>query len=171
MNEKKPVKKKKTPEVKYEPPVFTNGMNEEQCIAHIRQVIDTHRANNKKQGWSESDLLIRNQLIIKWLGQGMPRMDVQRALMNIWGVVPSTAKLYVKEALEYLTQSSDEYRDNMREVQVHKIETLMEECRLMGKYLEASKFQDQLNKLNGLYVDNKKVEVSTDGPITVTFGE
>ena len=73
--------------------------------------------------------------------------------------------------MKYLTSCSDEYRDNMREAQISKLEQWAEECRLTGKYMEASKFTDQLNKLYGLYVDNKKVEVTTEGPITVTFGE
>lgn len=170
MAETKPVKKKKTDVVKYTPPVFYQGMTEEECINHIQSVIDVHKGGNRKIGWSENDLLIRHQLILNWLGKGIPRMELDRQLQNIWGVVPSTSQLYIKQALEYLTQSTDEYRDNMRELQVNKLENLIEECRLTGKYLEASKFQDQLNKLCGLYIENKKVELSSQGPITVTFG-
>lgn len=170
MAETKPVKKKKTPVVTYTPPVFLSGMTEEECVRHIGEVIETHRNSYKKFPWSKEDLLIRHQLIINWLGQGMPRMELHRMMHNIWGITSSSATLYIKEALEYLTSSTDEYRDKMRELQMAKIEHLIEECRLTGKYLEASKFQDQLNKLCGLYVENKKVELTSDGPITVTFG-
>lgn len=178
MATKKPVAKKpaQTPkriEKDYTPPIFVNGLTEEEAIERIRAVIEMHK-NGKmpaKHGWSDEDLYIRHQLILNWIGQGIPNLQVARSLRNLWNVTDSTSRLYVSEAMKYLTSCSDEYRDNLRDAQIAKLEQWAEECRLTGKYMEASKFTDQLNKLYGLYVDNKKVEVSTDGPITVTFGE
>lgn len=153
------------------PSIFVGGMTEQGAIDYIGEKIRMHReAGAKKFAWSEEDLYIRHQLIINWLSTGRPTMDVARDIRNLWGVVDSTARLYIKEALEYLTASSEEYRDKAREVQVQKLERFIEECRLLGKYLEASKFQDQLNKLQGLYQD-KKVEIKSDAPIQITFGE
>ena len=153
------------------PAILIKGMTEEQAIAFIGERIEEHRNNiGPKKPWKEEELLIRHQLIINWLGQGMPTMEIARTMMNIWGVTDSSAFAYLKEAMKYLTASSDEYRDNMREVQIAKLERLIEECRLMGKYLELSKLQDQLNKLLGLYQD-KKVEVKGEGTIQISFGE
>ena len=178
MAETKPIKKKKAPpKEEYVPPIFVNGFTQDEAIAHIKQVIDTHRDALKgkpgtplKHGWSEEDLYIRHQLILNWIGQGIPNIQVARMLRNIWGVTDSTSRLYVSEAMKYLTSCSEEYRENLRDAQIAKLEQWAEECRLTGKYMEASKFTDQLNKLYGLYVDNKKVEL-TGGPISVTFGE
>lgn len=172
MADKKPLKKKTTKTVDtYTPPIFSHGMTEEQAIAYLGGKIEEHRTSNKKWGWSDEDLYIRHQLILNWLSTGMPLIDIARHIRNIWGVVDSTARLYVSEALKYLTQMSDEYRDSVREAHVAKLEKWAEECRMMGKYLEAAKFTEQIAKVNGLNQDNKKVEVTTDGPITVTFGE
>lgn len=172
---RKPVKKKEAdligaqPIIK--PAILIKGMTEEQAIAFIGERIKEHRNNiGPKKPWKEEELLIRHQLIINWLGQGMPTMEIARTMMNIWGVTDSSAFAYLKEAMKYLTASSDEYRDNMREVQIAKLERLIEECRLCGKYLELSKLQDQLNKLLGLYQD-KKVEVKGEGTIQISFGE
>lgn len=153
------------------PAILVKGMTEEQAIAFIGERIEEHRNNiGPKKPWKEEELLVRHQLIINWLGQGMPTMEIARTMMNIWGVTDSSAFAYLKEAMKYLTASSDEYRDNMREVQIAKLERWAEECRLMGKYLEASKLQDQINKLLGLYQD-KKVEVKGEGTIQISFGE
>lgn len=153
------------------PPIFVGGMTMQGAIDYIGEKIRMHRDMNRKMAWTEEDLYIRHQLIINWISTGRPSMDVARDIRNIWGVAESTARLYIKEALQYLTDSTAEYRDKAREVQVHKLERFIEECRLCGKYLEASKFQDQLNKLQGLYDDKKKIEVSAEGPIMITFGE
>ena len=152
------------------PPIFVGGMTMQGAINYIGEKIRMHREMNRKVAWTEEDLYIRHQLIINWLSTGRPTMDVCRDMRNLWGVADSTAGLYLKEALQYLTQASDEYRDKARELQISKLERYVEECRYCGKYLEASKFQDQINKLLGLYQD-KKVEVKSEGPIMITFGD
>ena len=168
---KQPVAKKQTQEMQlYTPPVFTHGLTEQEAVAYIGRRIAEHRTSNKKAGWTDEDLYIRHQLIINWITQGMAPMDIIRHIRNVWECAQSSASLYVKQAMQYLTQMSDEYRDNIRDAQIAKISRWAEECRLMGKYLEASKFTDQLNKMIGAYSD-RKVEVTSDGQITVTFTE
>lgn len=172
MADKKPIKKKATKTVDaYTPPIFTNGLTEEDAIRYIANKIQTHRTAGKMGGWTEEDLYIRHQLILNMVSKGMPYMDIRRTLRNIWNIADSTSGLYIKEAMRYLTQMSDEYRDSVREQQIAKLERWAEECRITGKYMEASKFTDQIAKIQGLYQDNKKVELTTDGPIKVTFGE
>ena len=167
-----PVKVKDVgPEIVVTPPVFAGGMTEQQAIAYIGEKIRMHKQGTKKFGWTDDDLYIRHQLIINWISQGRPTIDVQRDIKNIWGVVDSTSSLYIKEALEYLTASTDEYRDKAREMQLARLERYMEECRLLGKYLEAAKFADQIAKLTGTYQDNKKLEITSQQPITISFGE
>jgi hypothetical protein len=153
------------------PSIFAGGMTEQGAIDYIGEKIRMHREMNKKVAWTEEDLYIRHQLIINWLSTGRSTVDVARDIRNLWGVVDSTSNLYIKEALEYLTAASDKYRDKAREVQLARLERYMEECRLMGKYLEASKFADQIAKLTGTYQDNKKLEIKSDKPISITFGE
>lgn len=153
------------------PPILVKGMTEQQAINFIGERIQEHRNNvGPKKPWKDEELLVRHQLIINWLGQGMPTMDIARTMMNLWGITDSSAFAYLKEAMKYLSSSSDEYRDHMRDVQISKLERWAEECRLCGKYLEASKFQEQINKLLGLYQD-KKVEVKGEGPIMISFGD
>jgi len=172
---KAPVKKKEVDTITQipviTPPVFAGGMTEQGAINYIGEKIRMHREMGLKKAWTEEDLYIRHQLIINWLSTGRSTMDVARDIRNLWGVVDSTASLYIKEALEYLTASTDKYRDKAREVQLARLERYMEECRLCGKYLEASKFADQIAKLTGTYQDNKKLEITSDKPISITFGE
>ena len=153
------------------PPVFAGGMTENGAVEYLKEKIRMHREMNRKVAWTEEDLYIRHQLIINWLSTGRSTVDVARDMRNIWGIADSTARLFISEALEYLTASTDKYRDKAREVQIARLERYMEECRLMGKYLEASKFADQIAKLTGTYQDNKKLEIKSDKPIQISFGE
>lgn len=152
-------------------PMFVGGMTEQQAIAYIGEKIRMHREMGRKVAWTEEDIYIRHQLIINWLSQGRPGVDVARDIRNLWGVVDSTSRLYISEALEYLTKATDEYRDKQRELQVARLEKYMEECRLTGKYMEAAKFAEQIAKITGTYQDNKKIEIKSEQPISITFGE
>lgn len=154
-----------------EPPVFVGGMTMQGAINYIGEKIRMHREMGLKRAWSEEDLYIRHQLIINWISTGRPVMDVARDIRNLWGVVDSTARKFIDEALQYLTESTAEYRDKAREVQLARLEKYMEECRLCGKYLEAAKFAEQIAKLTGTYQDNKKLEITSNKPISITFGE
>ena len=171
---KAPVKKETdlvTQEPIITPPVFVGGMTMQGAIDYIGEKIRMHRDLGRKVAWTEEDLYIRHQLIINWISTGRPTVDVVRDIRNLWGVVESTAHKFVQEALQYLTASTAEYRDKAREVQLARLERYMEECRLMGKYLEAAKFSEQIAKLTGTYQDNKKLEITSDKPITIAFGE
>lgn len=143
-----------------EAPIFVNGMTEQEAINYIGEKIKQHKEVGTN--WTDEDILIRHQLVIHWLGLGIPTMEVSRRMQNFWGISNRCGVYYIKEATQWLTASSDEYREHMREVQLAKLERWAEECRLMGKYLEASKMQEQINKLLGLYEEKKKIEVSGD---------
>ena len=102
---KKEPQKPKRIDKDYIPPIFVNGLTQEEAIEHIKAVIEMHKNGNapKAHGWSDEDLYIRHQLILNWIGQGIPNIQVARKLRNLWGVTDSTSRLYVSEAMKYLT--------------------------------------------------------------------
>ena len=159
---------RRTTEVK---PPFIKGMTEEEAITFIGQRIAQHQAQHRQTGWTNEELLIRHQLILKWIGEGTPRMDVARRLTNIWNVSDSSAHLYVQQALKYLSESTDEYRDYVRDTQVSKIEKFIEDCKSAGKMKEAAMFQEQLNKIFGIYNESKELKIKTEEPIKFEFGK
>ena len=156
-------------------PPFSNGMCEEEVIAYLKSQMPTQRNENGKMvrigyKWGEEDLNLRNQLIIYWITkEGMSRMEVVNMLMQVFGIARSNAFIWSNEALKSLNEGFDEYKEVARQTQIEKIEKLIKECKGMGKYKEAAMLNEQLNKIYGLYTENKKVEVSADGPIKFEF--
>ena len=167
------------------PPVFAQGMTEQQCINHIRQVIkakqfkdgsygdelapEKKNTNITAQKWGADDIALRRQLIIHWMAQGTPMFSMHSLVENLLGCSRSVAYEYVRDAMAYLSEGTEEYRDHLRDIQIAKLEQWAQECRDTGKYLEASKFTEQLNRLFGLY--EKKIEMKSEGPIQITFGD
>lgn len=156
-------------------PIFSRGMTFEEAGKYIANLIKTHKANpqNSNAGkWGEEDILLRNQIIIHMLGSGVPRIEVVRVLMNEWGTSRARVQEYIKGALKYLSETSDEYRDHMRETQLNKLDNFISMCLAAGRFKEAAMGLDQVNKITGIYDNTKKVDVTTEGgPIKFDFGK
>ena len=156
-------------------PPFSNGMCEEEVIAYLKlqmpmKKTEDGRVTRTSFKWSEDDLNLRNQLIVYWITkEGLSRMEVVQMIMQVFGICRANAFEWSKMAIASLNDGFDEYRDMARQTQIEKIEKCIKECRAAGKLKEAAMFNEQLNKIYGLYVDNKKVEVSADGPIKFEF--
>jgi hypothetical protein len=96
-------------------------------------------------------------------------MEVVQRLMQEFGIARANAFEWSKMAIDTLNDGFDEYRDAARQMQIEKIEKCIQECRDSGRMKEAAMFSEQLNKIYGLYTDNKKIEVSSEAPIIVSF--
>jgi hypothetical protein len=154
-------------------PIFSKGMTWEQAVEYIKGRIEKNKIC-ARQGWSDDDKLIRHQIILSMLGKnGISNLNISRQLQNMWNIGHSSADSYVREALHYLTENSETYREYARDMQVDKLQELIKECAEKGKYKEAMMGMEQLNKIFGVYQDNKKVEVKTETtkPIVISFGE
>ena len=154
---------------------FSNGMSEAEVIAYLKlqrpvQRTPDGKVTRTKWQWQEDDLVLRNQLIIYWLtSEGLSRMELVQKIMSVFGISRANAFDWSGDAIKTLNDGFDEYRDMARQMQIEKIEKCIKECRAAGKMKEAAMFSEQLNKIYGLYTDNKKVEVSAEGPIRFEF--
>ncbi len=154
---------------------FSNGMTEPEVVAYLKlqrpdYVDENGVKHHTKPRWSDDDLILRNQLIIYWLtSEGLSRIEVVQKLMSVFSISRSNAFLWSGEALKSLNDGFDEYRDMARQMQIEKIEKLIKECKGLGKYKEAAMLNEQLNKIYGLYTENKKVEVKSEEPIRFKF--
>lgn len=157
-------------------PPFSNGMEEEEVIAYLKLQRPIHKDEETGKlvrtgwKWADSDIELRNQLIIYWISKdSLSRMEVVNMLMQVFGISRANAFEWSSMAIKSLNEGFDEYRDMARQTQIEKIEKCIKECRSAGKFKEAAMFNEQLNKIYGLYTDNKKVEVSAEGPIRFEF--
>lgn len=153
---------------------FSNGMCEAEVITYLKLQMPTKFKDGKivnvKRAWQEDDLVLRNQLIIYWLtNEGLSRIEVVQKLMSEFGLTRSNAYVWAGDAIKTLNEGFDEYRDMARQMQIEKIEKCIKECKGLGKMKEAAMFTEQLNKIYGLYTENKKVEVKADEPIRFKF--
>lgn len=151
-------------------PSFAKCMTFEEVIAYLRTRVECHKKETTKtKAWDEDELLLRNQVIIHYMSKGLSRVETARQIMNDFGIQKSSAFKWIRSAVEYLAEGSDEYKDAMKEVQLERLHKYVTDCTTQGKYKEAAMFMEQMNKIYGIYNETKKVEVKAEGPIKFEF--
>ena len=88
--------------------------------------------------------------------------------MDRWGCTKSSAHKYVTDALSFIADSYKEDADKLKDIIMHRLESLAEDALENRDRKSALKAYDQMSKLAGLYED--KVKVEADTTIKFDFG-
>lgn len=123
-----------------------------------------------KRPWGEDELLIRRQVIIDYIGQGLSRRRIIEHLMDRWEITDRTAYNYYTDAIKYLAKDNEKFKEYNRDKMIERLEYILTEAIDRGCYKEAVMAAQELDKILGLQVDNKKIEI-TDFKTEFKFGE
>lgn len=123
----------------------------------------------KNNSWDEDVVVLRRRTIMEMLGKGMSKMSIAKDLEKRWDISNSTAYNYIKDTFQYIAKNYKEDYDKLKDILMHKLESIAEDATNARDRKSALKAYDQISKLAGLYTD--KVEVKQDTEIKFNFGE
>lgn len=102
--------------------------------------------------------------------RGMGNASIVAHLREHYGVCETTARKWMKQALEWLASYDDcEFIKEVRAKQVARAELLLENAVAERNWKVANQIIDTLNKTLGLYENKQKVEI-TSNEIQFKFG-
>lgn len=127
-------------------------LSPEEIDAAIKEKI---RTAGKVNPWKESELMMRNQVIIDLIGQGLSRRRISEEIMSRWGIAYDTSYKYIKEAYKALMQGNEEFVEFNRDKQVERLENIITEALEAHEYKAAVMATAELNKLLGLTTNQK----------------
>lgn len=142
--------------------------DEEKSNIVLAEIDRLRQKRKNKHTWQETPLLLRRQIIIDLLGQGLSKTRIVEELMARWGVENSIAYRYVNDAYDYIAELYRDDSDKLKEIALSKLESLAEDAIASRDRASALKAYDQINKLQGLYEEKLKTENKTS--ITFDFG-
>lgn len=122
----------------------------------------------KNNSWDEDVVVLRRRTIMEMLGKGMSKMSIAKDLETRWDISNSTAYNYIKDTFQYIAKNYKEDYDKLKDILMHKLESLAEDATNARDRKSALKAYDQISKLAGLYTE--KVEVQQDTNIHFDFG-
>lgn len=134
--------------------------------------INDHRniKGERNKEWQEDELMMRRQVIIDYMAQGLSRRRIVEHLCDRWQIALRTADIYYVDAIRFLAKDSEEFVDYNREKMVERLEYIMTEALDTGNYREAVMACAELDKILGLQSETKKVEIK-ELQTTFKFGE
>ena len=116
----------------------------------------------KQNPWTEVEIMMRQQVIIDLIAQGLSRRRIQEEIMSRWGVKAITAKVYIKDAYDTLLRSNEEFLEFNRDKQIERLENIITEALEAHEYKAAVMATAELNKLLGLTTNQKITLENTD---------
>lgn len=123
----------------------------------------------KNNSWDEDVVVLRRRTIMEMIGKGMTRMSIAKDLEKRWDISNTTAYNYIRDTFKYIADNYKEDYDKLKDILMHKLESLAEEATEARDRKSALRAYEQISKLAGLYTD--KVEVKQDTEIKFNFGE
>lgn len=116
---------------------------------------------HRNLGWTEAEKLVRRQVILDYLGQGLSRRRIVEQLADRWGISQDTAYDWVADAYRYLAKDEEEFKAHNRNIMQERLENIMTEALDHNCYKEAVMACAELDKILGLQVDKKEIDVNT----------
>lgn len=151
---------------------MTNLMTPEEIDNFIKAEVNRLGPNTKghprrKDGasWRPEALLLRRQAIMRMLGEGKTKWTIISEVMRRWGVAEKTAKTYVNDCYKFVADSYREDTESLREILVHRLESMVEDAISSRDRKSALKAYEMLAKISGVLDDKIRLE----GETTIKF--
>ena len=135
----------------------------------IMNEISTHKRNGgSKASWDDKMLKLRHKVILGLIRKGYSRAQVVEELTDRWNVSDVSINRYYNDAIEYLGELAlGEDIGQIKKKQIERLEAQMKECIARGNFTNAVRYNDMINKINGLYTENQNINI--DGEIQFDF--
>lgn len=110
--------------------------------------------------WTDVMVAIRRQALVDLYAQGYTRREIILEIMDRWGCSEAQGYGWMKDALEWLQEGNEEFRDYNRDKQIEKLEKIAKDAKDAGDFRAAVQATSEVNKLLGLA--EQKVNVSVE---------
>lgn len=144
-------------------------MNEEEIDKLISdEVKQMKNRGGSKKTWDERLVKLRHSVILGLIRKGYSRAQIIEELMERWDVCDDSVNKYYNAAIDYLGELSlGEDIGKVKKKQIERLEAQMKECIERHNYTNAARYNDMINKINGLYTENQNINI--DGEIKFDF--
>lgn len=141
---------------------------EQDTLIKSRIAMHTTKGNNCKKVWTEDALMVRRQVIIDLLGQGLSYTRIQQELMARWGVGHSSVINYIKEAIRWMGEQNKAFTDDARDAMMERLTALAEDAIAHNDRKSALGAYEMMSRIQGITTDKKDINLT--GSLEFKFG-
>lgn len=126
------------------------------------------RPRKKKPNGAQIDVEIRKREILKQLGKGKGRKEIEEFLRKNWGLCDETIRKDFKRAFDHLKANQDIFTKNIRELITERYELVWKMALDKEDYKAATQILKQMADEFGLNVQRSEVSIK-DTDFKITF--
>lgn len=126
------------------------------------------RPRKKKGTQAQIDMELRKREILKKLGKGKGRKEIEEDIKKEFGVSEDTVRKDFKRAFEHLKANQDIFTKNIRELITERYELLWQMALEKNDYKAATQILKQMADEFGLNVQRSEISVK-DTDFKITF--
>lgn len=126
------------------------------------------RPRKKKPNGAQIDVEIRKREILKQLGKGKGRKEIEEFLRKNWGLCDETIRKDFKRAFDHLKANQDIFTKNIRELITERYELVWKMALEKEDYKAATQILKQMADEFGLNAPKAEVSVK-DSEFKITF--
>ena len=126
------------------------------------------RPRKKKPNGAQIDVEIRKREILKQLGKGKGRKEIEEFLRKKWGLCDETIRKDFKRAFDHLKANQDIFTKNIRELITERYELVWKMALDKEDYKAATQILKQMADEFGLNVQRSEVSIK-DTDFKITF--
>lgn len=137
----------------------------------IRQFHVKGARSQKNDAWTEDLLELRDYVVFEYLRQGLSKERVAEELHARWDITLSTARKYVRQAIERFCENyPEENKEETRKIFMEKLSKILEMAIESQSKDAALRAMDIFAKTQGYYKENKDITLNGgDNPISFDF--
>lgn len=126
--------------------------------------------NGRNAHWTEDELELMDNVIWELITKkGYSREVAAQTIKERWDIHISTARKYVKQAIERVSNAYEEDTDKLRRVFLERCEGIIKDAIENRQKDTALKAMDLMAKSLGLYRESKDINLQGDGSIKFDF--
>lgn len=124
----------------------------------------------KTASWLPEEIELIDAVIFDYITkQGLSREETARQISSRWNIGMSTARKYIKEAIQRFANSFENDTEELRKIFLERCETILQDALETSNPDTALKAMDLMAKSLGFYKDNKSIELTGDNTIHFEF--
>lgn len=126
------------------------------------------KGTSSKTKWSDAEVSLRDACIMSYITEnGLSRERTAQQIAARWGIGMSTARMYVKQAVERFCATFDNDYERLRKIFLERVENLYTSALDDNQKDVAKGALDMMGKAVGAYTEKKDINVS--GNISIDF--
>ena len=125
---------------------------------------------SRKVTWSDAEIELMDGVIMQYITeQGLSRERTAQQIHSRWDISMSTARRYIKEAIERMASTFEEDNDKLRKIWLERCEAILADSIENYQKDSALKALDMLAKSMGFYKEQKDINISGESTIKFDF--